>query len=436
MNKDIIKKINSFINHPGIKKYAKNTVWMFIESITRFITGFIISIWITRYLGPEKFGIYSYTLAYTYLFSGITNLGIDTAIVVREILKHPQNVTEILGTAFKLKLSGALITIFIIIISLFFTDNKMTQNIYILIVSITFIFQAFGVIEAYFQSQVKAKYVSLAKIIQMFISSTIKISLIVVKADLNAFIVMVLLEQIILAILISISYKKNGNGNFYEKFNIDIAKELLKYSWPLLISAIATSIYMRIDQVMIAKMINERELGIYSAAVRLVEIWYFIPTILSASLLPAIINTKLKNTEKYEKRMKYFYKLNIITSLIITVIIILSSHKLTKFLYGNKYIGTEEILNIYIFSFIFVSIGISSYQWIITENLQRLFTINTILGAIVRIFSNIILIKKYGIKGAAYATVLSYFVSSYLGLLLWNKTRKNFWLITKSIFSI
>jgi len=72
-------------------------------------------------------------------------------------------------------------------------------------------------------------------------------------------------------------YRSQGLPNFVRYFDIGIGKKLLKDSWTLLLSSVAISIYTRIDQVMIKNMLGDRKVSFYSAAIKLVEVWHFIP---------------------------------------------------------------------------------------------------------------------------------------------------------------
>ena len=110
-------------DHTEYSKILKNISWLFFDRIIKIAGGLFIGIWVARYLGPEFFGVLSYVLAYTSLFSFLTRLGLDQ-IVIREIIKRPDKKDSILGSAFVLKLIGSFILlatrlIFFILFSLF-----------------------------------------------------------------------------------------------------------------------------------------------------------------------------------------------------------------------------------------------------------------------------------------------------------------------------
>src|SRR4030067_2278792 len=160
--------------HQGFRRYLFTTSWMFGEQVLRIIAGLFVGIYVARYLGPEQFGVYSYALAFVALFGAIAKLGLDS-IVVRDLVNHPQEREVYLGTAFWLKLIGAILTMGLLAIAGQFTGNDATTKLYIFIIASGMIFQSFEWVVFYFQSKVLAKYVSIAKLIQLALSSVLKL---------------------------------------------------------------------------------------------------------------------------------------------------------------------------------------------------------------------------------------------------------------------
>ena len=102
-------------------------------------------------------------------------------------------------------------------------------------------------------------------------------------------------------------------------------------------------------------------------------------------------------------------------------------------LYGSDYQEAADVLRIYIWASVFVSLGVASSKWLVAENLQRYSFYRTALGAVLNISCNFWLIPIYGIKGAVYATLISYFIVAYASLGFFKKTRRNFWTATYSL---
>ena len=251
------------------------------------IAGLFVGIWVARYLGPEQFGVFSYAVAFVSIFSTVAKLGLDS-IVVRHLVNTPESRDGYLGTVFWLKLVGAVIALTLITLATEITNNEHKTNLYIFIIASGFIFQPFEVVDFYFQSKVLSKFVSICKITQLLFSSLLKVYFVFTGADLICFVVVSLIDQVTLAISLYLAYRHQKVGGFYRNFDLDIAKLLLKDSWPLIVSGIVLMIQARADQLMIKETIGNTELGYYSSAMRLVEVFGFVPMIITTSLFPAI----------------------------------------------------------------------------------------------------------------------------------------------------
>ena len=431
----MIEKLKSIKNHRGFMKYFYNTSWLFVERIFRMSIGIFIGIWMARYLGVEKFGIFSYAQSFVGLFAAISTLGLD-GIVIRELVKE-KNEKVLLGTVFFLKLIGAFATLVFISIAINFTENESITNILIFIIASATIFQSFNVIDMYFQSIVLSKYIAYANIISQTISLLIKATLILYKAPLIAFAYAVLFDSIILAFWYIYFFFKYSKFTFFNfRFNRKIAIFLLKSSWPLILSGIVISIYMKIDQVMIKEMLGNKAVGLYAAAVKLSQAWYFIPMLIASSLYPAIINAKEINEKIYYERLQKLYDFMVWISLVIAISMTFLSNWVVELLYGGQYNEAGNVLKIHIWAGIFVALGVVRGKWIIVENLQKYTPIYLLIGLILNILFNYFYIPKYGIEGAAYATLIAQAGGTLIAPLFIKETRISFKMMMKSLLLI
>ncbi|MGK5094012.1 flippase [Deltaproteobacteria bacterium TL4] len=407
----MINKFQKFTNHQGVKKYFKNTSWMFGEQILRMLAGLFVGVWVARYLGPEQFGILNYVIAFTAIFGSIARLGLD-GIVVRDLVNDPSRRDIYLGTAFWLKVIGSIVIFGVIVAVTLFTSDDTTTNLYIFIIASGMIFQSFEVIEFYFQAKVLSKFVSLCRIAQLLLSSILKIYFVVTGTDIFWFVLVSLLDQVSLAISLLLAYYAQKLGGFYKNFDVWEAKRLLKDSWPLVTTSLFIMIYIRIDQVMIKNILGEMDVGIYSAAVRLSEVFYFIPVIIANSLFPAILETKKRSRILYLARLQMFYTLMVWIAIGIGLIMTLMSDHVVTLLYGKAYKSAGLVLKVHIWATVFVFFGTVKGKWILTENMQFYSAICTGLGAVSNIVFNMVLIPHYGVVGASMATIFAHIFSA------------------------
>ena len=413
-------------------KYFKNTSWLFGEKILRLFLGLFISIWVARYLGPEQFGILSYALSFVGLFTFLATLGLDS-IVIRELVKDEGKRDILLGTAFSLKLIGALLLLGFLVIAVNLTSNDAYTNTLIFIIAFGVIFQSFNVIDFYFQSKVLSRYVVFANIVTLLASSVIKVLLIILKAPLIGFVLAMLFDSIILSLGFIYFYYKNTYSITNWKFNKIIAISLFKDSWPLMLSSMVIAFYMKIDQIMIKEILNTEAVGQYAAATRMSEAWYFIPMVISSSLFPAIINSKEKSEELYNSRLQKLFDLMVWMAIAIALPMTFFSDWLVELLYGNQYGEAGGVLSVHIWAGLFVFLGVASGKWYINENFQKLSFWRTFYGMIINVILNFILIPKYGIIGAAFATLISQAMAAYFFDAFNKETRIMFFMKTKTL---
>ena len=301
------------------------------------------------------------------------------------------------------------------------------------IVSVQLIFQSFDIYDRLFQSKVKAKTSVKSYIISLIITSIFKITLAFMNAPLVYFAIVQVLEFVILALGWTLSYYRTVKQAIVFTFSSRLAVTFLKESWVLMLSSILIILYMRLDQFMINSILNIREVGNFSAAVKLSEAYYLIPTAITGSLLPAIIIGKNISDAEYRKRLQKLFDIVTWLSIFVAIGVTIVAEPLTKALYGHRFEGVGTVLSIHIWSGIFVFWGSVYAKCFVVENMAYFVTFSTAMGLALNFILNFVLIHKFGISGAAFATLTSQFFTTFLSLAIFRKTRYLFVIIIKSL---
>ncbi|WP_417541621.1 flippase [Methylophaga thalassica] len=431
----MLKKILSLRLHKGFLRYWKNFSWLMAEKILRMFVGLTVGVWVARYLGPEQYGLLSYAQSFVFIFSALSTLGLDS-IIVRELIKDDSRRDLILGTGFYLKLVATILVLPILVVTVSFSDNDFETNLLILIIFSSTLFQSVNVIDYFCQSTVMSKYVAYANSISLFFSSIAKVIFIIYQLPLIAFAALVVFDAVVVSIGLLFFYQKRLKLSLQSwSFDFQVAKSLLKYSWPMILSGIVLTIQARIDQVMIKQMVGNTEVGYYSVAMRLIELFAFIPIILKDTLYPSIQNAKAYSVDLYTHRLLNFYRLNFILFIITAVPIYLFSEFLVVFLFGEAYRPAGILLALMAIRLFFANMGVARGAFITAENLFKFSLLTMIIGTVVNITLNYFLIMKYQAIGAVIATIISFFITIYLLDYIYSKTRRNVVLQIKSIFT-
>ena len=427
-----LKKIIALRKQSNFRKYFANTSWLLGERILRMGVSLFVGIYVARYLGPERFGLLSYASSFVGIFAALATFGLDE-VVVRELVKTPEQREKILGTSFLLKLVGTLLMWAAILVAIPFTENDFQTNILIIIIAFGVLFQAFNVIDLSFQADVKSKYVVHAQFVQLIISSIVKIILVFNEAPLIWFASVFFLDAIVLALGLVFTYLHNSNKIFSWKWSYETSKNLLHDSWPLIFAGIVVSVYMKIDQLMIKEMLGAKEVGLYAAAVKLSEAWYFIPMAIASSLYPAIINARVFQKEVYYQKIQNLFDLMVWIAVSIALPTTFLSTLVVEFLYGKEYLGSSSVLIIHIWTAVFVFLGVASSKYLLAENFIKKTFYRTFIGALLNIIMNYYLIRIIGIEGAAISTLVSHFFAAYLYDFFDKDLRNMFIFKTKSL---
>ena len=420
MKLGVLKKfIQQFIwrkieKNPELQKIIANINWLFLDKVVQMLVALFVGVWVIRYLGPEKYGMLSYAVAFVSLFGFIANLGID-GIAVREFVKKPKEKERIFGTLFVLKFFAGIVAFILSLITVFFVKSGDTLVFWLTsIIALGFIFKVSDVFDFWFQSQVKSKYSVYVRSGVNITSGLLKIILILMGASLTAFAWVLLLGSattffgmVVVFFLIDRKLPKI-------KIDWNIAKKMLHDSWPLILSGIAINVYMKIDQVMIGNMLDNVLLGNYSAAVSLSEAWYFFPTIIVGSVFPAIIYAKKCSENLYMKRLQLLYDFIAWSSIILAGLVSFFSKNIVNFLYGQQYAQAAPVLAIYIWSGVAIALSIANGKYLVIENLTKIVFYCALSGAVINILLNFIFIPIFGIVGSSVATLISYFISVFM----------------------
>lgn len=391
----------------------KNIAWLFFEHVFKIIIGLFVGVWIARYLGPENYGMLNYAIAYISIFSIISKAGLDS-IVMRELSINNTENNKIMGTAFTLKILSSLAMTLACVITVFLIHPNDSQlRVLIIIISISMIFQTHDIFEFWFRAKVRSKLTVIAKNTVYFTMAIIRVILLILEADVLAFVIAITVETSLLFIALTISYYIDGNKLSNWRISITIAKKMLSDSWPLILSGMVIMVYMRIDQLMINRIVGNIELGKYSAAVRLSEYWSFIPVIIMHSMFSGLAEKVKKKEEEGLSELQNLSNLMVYIGYIIAIPIMLFSNEIINVLYGSEYFGSGIILSIYVWSGIFTNLTIARNAYLSIINKTKLHFLTSAVGATINVLLNLYLIPRYGGTGAAFATLISYSVHSY-----------------------
>lgn len=407
--------------------------WQFADKILKLFGSIVVGMLMGRYLGPDQYGLLNFVYAFVWMFVTVGTLGLDE-IIVKELIENPNEKEKILGTALILKCIGASLSVICIFsFTYLFKENFEYKTWLILFTVSSMVIRNFGLARLYYESRIQSKRIMIIENIAFLFGAILKLLFIFTNKPVEYFALTVFVEFTISTAIFHFVFMRDGSIIAFSNYNKKWAILLLKQSWPLIIMGLSIMLYTRSDQVMLTILSNSAETGIYSAAVRISEVFYFIPTAITISFFPTIIrNFKLNNIQDYYKKVQSLFDLLIILAIVLSFIMTLMAYPLIYFGFGSKYLNSISVLDIHIWSSVFVFLGVASSKVMVVEQKNKYNMYCTILGASLNIGLNYLLIPDFGAVGSAASTVISYMISVF-SCFLFKPTRHISFLLLKSL---
>ncbi len=184
-----------FSGSADFKKIVANTGWLVSGQLMRTAIGFVVGIFVARYLGPEQYGALGLAASFAALFSPLARLGLDQ-LVVRDLVRDPAGCDTLLGTAFALKaVAGAALVPVITMAAVLARPEDPRMGWLTLLAALGTLLLAFDVIDFWFQSEVRSKYVVQARNVSYFLAAAARLAGVIAGASLAFFAIVGLLDR-------------------------------------------------------------------------------------------------------------------------------------------------------------------------------------------------------------------------------------------------
>ena len=417
------------------KKIRHSLTWSAAERCYRALVGAIVSILVARYLGPEKFGLLSYSVALVTMVRVFSEFGLQ-AVVARATLSRPADSEAIISSAVIILCVLSVLSYVstcIFVTHTFDQESELTKVL--LIVALSLLFTPFRIFLFWYESRLLARFIAVSASFGLTLGAVVKGFAIVTGAGVPVIAWAIAIEAAAISAALATYSKKSGFKFSSSKISKAEIIHLVKAGLPLLVSALSVLIYTRSDQLMIQAFLGEASVGIYSVPVQIIEFFYFVPVVVATSYFPSFMSESISDTEKRAGFTDLMAKTTVLASFL-SVLLMTAGVALLPIIYGGGYDASSEILYIHSLSLVFVFMGVLSGKWLIMRRLYHHVALRTILGAVLNVIGNFILIPRYGVLGAAVASLFSQFFSAYLYHWFFNDTRELFIMKTNAIRAI
>ncbi|WP_175060132.1 flippase [Thermococcus sp. 2319x1] len=387
-------------------KLLKNAGWLFSAEMISKLLAYGVVVILSRTLGPEGLGQYSFIFYYVGLLGIFSDLGVGYYFM-REVARDRGKANELLSDVLGFKIVLALFNFIVIVLLTLFLPKPTWMKALILLAGaeamLTWVSLVF--VQLMYAHEM-TKYEAIARTVERFWAFFAGGIVLYFYRSLPPFIIALLAGYAVRE-----SLRIKWGAKFVKRISIRFKPQiwfsLLRRSYPFWLIGLFTLIYYHTDMVMLSLMRGDYETGIYRAAHSLIEVLLFIPNIVVVTTMPSMA----KLHEKDRKTLKLLFRKAFQALLLLGVLGTAGYYLFARLgiviVFGDKFLSGVPVLRILAFAVPFMFLNSLFGSYMNATGRELTFTKITGFTALLNVLLNYFLILHYGASGAAVATVVS-----------------------------
>lgn len=385
------------------KKIAYNVVFSAVSKVLSTALALIGIGYIMRYLGEAGFGDYSIVVTYFALFGAVADLGLY-AVATREISRENANERKIMGNVFSLRLFVSCVVLILTPVLIIFLPYSAEVKLGIFLAALAFVFSSgYMVLNGVFQKNLAMDKVAL---VELF-GKVIQVSVIVwaVKMDWGFTTIVLAMVFSMVSNFFLVFFASRKFLRFKLQVDFSYWRKFLKKSLPMGVSVISTFMYFKMDTIILSFFKESGDVGIYSAAYKIVENISFFPAMIVGLTLPLTSRYIFDDKKKFGKVSDKTFKIFILLTTPLVIGALLLANDIISLLGGGKFEESVMVLRILVFAILFIFFGNFFSNILLAGNLQKKMMKVSLICAVFNILANLIFIPMYSYVAAAVVSV-------------------------------
>ena len=418
----MLRKVGNFlfVNNSVRQTFVKNTFWLFVGEIVNRLFKFILVLYAARILGVAGWGTFSYVFGVVSLFLVLSDLGLNV-LVTREVAKKNEQEFQYLSTAFFIRLVLLIVSTCLILIIVPYISNIPEIRNILLIVALLLAFDSIReLLISLLRAMEQMEKEAFIKIIAGLLTGIFGLVVLFWIPSVENLVYAHLAGSAI-GLALTVYILKKYLKNILRNFSKNLVRPILETTWPLFIFGVIGVVMINTDIVMLGWWKTPVDIGWYSAAQRLIQFLLIIPSLIATAMFPIFSKLFSKDMAQlrnaFEKTLVFMFLLG----LPMAVGGMLLGKEIMLVVFGASYANSTLVFQIFLGMILIMFPMLIINNYIFVQNQQQKFVRPMIGGVFLNIVLNFFLIQKFGIYGAATATVLSNFI---LAVFMWQKAKK------------
>ncbi len=390
---------------------SKNIFWLSISRVIALLLLGVAYIFLFRYLGTYRTGQHQFVLSYVTIFAIIVDFGIQQYII-KQMSENPSRVKVYFQHFLAIEIVLALLVYAALILIAKLNHYEPIVFESIALAGIGMVANAL----TYPFLSVMSAFQDLRKVALInFLNSMVNVVIIFTTIIFHQSIVFLVSNQLIFGIMGLVLYSQFVRKHIpklhifvgFKTLDGVLVRKILVAAIPFALLVGFSTIYNRIDMVLISKFLGYEQTGLYAAAYKFFDLIAFFPSIVSFSLYPVFTSLMAqKDMAQLRVMFEKYLRFMIFAAVPMAVAGSILSAKIIGLLAGPEFAASAQTLSILVFAPAILFIYIVANALVISQ-LTRFAVIITGINVAINVIGNIILLPKVGIVGAAIMTIIS-----------------------------
>lgn len=403
------------------------TFWVFLDKFIKLAGGFLVGIWVTRYLGPERFGIINQGLLVLVLCTAY----LPSALKYYAIKEHgagtPEGEERYVAAMVQLSLLTVLGVLVGVGVFLFGGFTRQEQMVGLIVLAQACIYP-FSAIKYQVEAGSDFKLLAVMENIGFVAAALLKLLVIQMDGGLYwmacTYAADAVLASLYIAWIMKCRPKLNVFPKIYQSLRAGRYWQNVSDTWPLLATAFLSILYIKVDQVIVSYHLSAYDLGIYSAGLRLNDMALLVPVMLMTVVYP-VLARRLSEHKHSEFTAVFRGAMTVLlyAALCYVMFIYCFAEVVLRLLYGQAYASSATALTFVAFASFTTFVGHLWNAWLIMENCGGILLKANIACISLSVVLGNLLVPKYGINGAAISAMVSFTVTALYGFMLHDPRR-------------
>lgn len=410
----MLKRVTTFLfkNTSAKQTVAKNTIWLTISQIGGRIVRSAIIVYAARVLGTAEYGLFSYAITLAGLMNTLMDPGVNS-VLLREIAKSPEEARrKIFSTALAIKVMLVLLgTGIVIYLGPYFSILPGAKDL----LPITGLILSFDTLREFFLSLVRGME-------QMEWDAAIALltNVAIVTCGFKFILADPTAKSLVLGyavgtgigVIAAIVVLRRFLEPVVKEFAFGLIAPILKSAWPFAVTGALGILFTNTDILIISWMKTASDVGIYSAAIRLIQVIYLLPNIVQLTTLPVFSRLAKPENQEFRQALEQTISILFLASIPMAIGGVILGTQIMTLVFGPAFASGGLAFEILIATIVIAFPGSIIVNAIFAYGHQRSLIIASALGGISNVLFDLLLIPRWGIAGSAVATLLAQILSN------------------------